>query len=180
MKRDAIEELFDYTDFAWAMIGQTVAGMPDGSITRAAPGSGWPALRDAFHHLLGSYDYWLHETLEFGEPIDPGVDALAEWSTIEDYRNGVRSVFRRVLDTTPDMKFYEEFTRTYDEEDGPETLSLADIFANLLLHERGHHGDFSTLFYQLGAQPPFVDYRMYVYLRRNPDSHYRPEGWMPR
>jgi uncharacterized damage-inducible protein DinB len=179
MKRDAIEELYDYTDFAWAMIGKTVSGMPDGSIAKPAPGSGWPALREAFRHVAGSYDDWLHGTLELAPPIDPAPETLTTWEAVDGYRGAGRATFRRLLDQTPDAKLYEEFTRTYDE-DGPETLSLADILANLLLHERGHHGDFSTLFYQLGVEPPFVDYRMYVYLRRNPDSHYRPAGWDPR
>ena len=88
----------------------------------------------------------------------------------------MRATFRRVLDETPDEKLFEPFTRTYDE-DGPETMSLGDILANLLLHERGHHGDFTTLFWQLGIEQPALDYRQYVYLKRHPDSPYRPPGW---
>jgi uncharacterized damage-inducible protein DinB len=180
LKRDAIEELFDYTDFAWAMIGEAVRALPEGTLAKPVPGSGWPALRDAFRHTVGAYDHWLHETLGYAPPVEPLAEAPGTWEAIDGYRGLMRATFRRALDGTDDATLHEEFTRTYDEEDGPETLSLADILANLLLHERGHHGDFSTLFYQLGAQPPFVDYRMYVYLKRNPESHYRPAGWSPR
>jgi uncharacterized damage-inducible protein DinB len=174
--RKTLEELYDYTDFAWAMLAQTCASLPEGTLAKAAPGAGWPALSNAFQHLLESYDDWLHNTLEFGPLIGPTAESFSDWSNIQACRDGVRSTFRRVLDDTPDEKLFERFTRTYDE-DGPETMSLGDILANLLLHERGHHGDFNTLFWQLGVEQPFMDYRMYIYLKDHPDSHYRPPGW---
>ena len=54
---------------------------------------------------------------------------------------------------------------------------IGAILANLLLHKRGHHGDFTTLFWQLGIEQPALDYRQYVYLKHHPDSPYRPPGW---
>ena len=177
LKRDALEELFDYTGFAWAMIAQAVAALPEGDLTRPAPGSGWPGLREALMHLAGSYDYWMHKELGLAALIAPSRRAMTSWDAFEEYRRSVRATFRRALDETPDAKLYEPFTKVYDEEDGAETLSVADIMTNLLLHERGHHGDISTLFYQLGAKPPLLDYRMYVYLKANPASPLRPKGW---
>ena len=56
MKRDAIEELYDYTGFAWAMIAQTGRGMPEGSLAKPVPGSGWPSLREALRYAIGAYD----------------------------------------------------------------------------------------------------------------------------
>jgi uncharacterized damage-inducible protein DinB len=46
-------------------------------------------------------------------------------------------------------------------------MSVADILAHLLLHERGHHGDLSTLFYHFGAELPSMDYRVYLHLKRS-------------
>ena len=175
--RQTLEELYDYTGFAWAMLAQACAPLPEGTLARPAPGSGWPALRDAFRHVLGSADGWLHHTLGFGPLIDPPDEALATWPGTQAYRDRLRATFRRVLDETPDGPLFEPQTRVYDEEDGPETLSLGDILANLLLHERGHHGDFTTLFWQLGIEQPALDYRWYVYLKHNPDSPHRPSGW---
>lgn len=177
LKRDVLEELYDYTGFAWAMIAQAIAGMPTGDLTRAAPGSGWPDLRAALMHVTGSYDYWLHKELGLAPVIDPAPRTMTSWEAFEHYRESTRATFRRALDETVDAKLYELFSKVYDEEDDPETLSVADIMTNLLLHERGHHGDISTLFYQLGAKPPFLDYRMYVYLKANPASPLRPKGW---
>jgi uncharacterized damage-inducible protein DinB len=174
--RKTLEELYDYTDFSWAMIARTCSALPEGTLAKAAPGAGWPALRDAFQHVLGAIDGWLHYTLELAPLINPPAEQLGAWSGIQAYREQVRATFRRVLDETPDEKLFEPFTRTYDE-DGPETMSLGDILANLLLHERGHHGDFNTLFWQLGIEQPGLDYRQYVYLKRNPESPYRPAGW---
>ena len=174
--RKTLDELYDYTACTWAMIAEVCAALPEGTLAKPAPGSGWPALRDAFQHVLGAIDGWLHETLDYGPLINPPPGALDTWEGIARYREQVRATFRRVLDETPDDQLFEPFTRTYDE-DGPETMSLADILANLLLHERGHHGDFTTLFWQLGVDQPALDYRQYVYLKHHPDSPYRPPGW---
>ena len=177
MKRDAIDELFDYTEFAWAMIGQTVNALPAGSLTKAVDGSGWPSMREAFLHVIGAADGWLHYTLEYGGVINPAPASMTGWADFDAYHRTTRATFRHILDQTPDDKLYETFTRTYDDDDMPETMSLAEILANLLLHERGHHGDISTLIYQLGGAPPALDYRQYVYIKRNPDSPLRPPGW---
>ena len=40
--------------------------------------------------------------------------------------------------------------------------SPATIFGHVLLHELRHHGDLNTLFYQLGAEGPMVEYRFFV------------------
>jgi uncharacterized damage-inducible protein DinB len=179
VRRDAIEELYDYTDFAWAAMGEAIRGLAAGSLTRSAPGSGWPALGDCLRHIVGAYDGWLHRELKLGSLVDPAPTSLTTWESFDGYRRSVRTTFRRGLDQTPDQSLYEEITRRYDEEDEPETLSLADILTNLLLHERRHHGDVTTLVHQLGGRPPFLDYRMYVFLKHNPDSPERPAGWRP-
>jgi uncharacterized damage-inducible protein DinB len=64
-----------------------------------------------------------------------------------------------VLDGSDEELFKK---RTWDLEFGPEELSPADVLTNLLLHERGHHGDLNTLFHQLGVKSYFVDYRFFV------------------
>jgi uncharacterized damage-inducible protein DinB len=177
VKRDAIEELADYTAFAWAMIGQSAHALPAGSLTRPVQLSGWPSLREAFLHVIGASDEWLHATLEYGGAIRPRPEAMAAWEDFDAYHRTTRATFQRILDQTPDAALYRPFTRTYDNDDVPETMSLADILANLLLHERGHHGDLSTLIYQLGGEPPPLDYRQYVYCKRHPESPFRPAGW---
>ena len=51
---------------------------------------------------------------------------------------------------------------TWNLDFGPEDMSRGDILTNLLLHERGHHGDISTLFHQLGVKGYLLDYRFFV------------------
>jgi uncharacterized damage-inducible protein DinB len=41
----------------------------------------------------------------------------------------------------------------------PLRYSPADVFVQVLLHERQHHGDLNTLLYQLGVERPVVEYR---------------------
>jgi uncharacterized damage-inducible protein DinB len=45
--------------------------------------------------------------------------------------------------------------------------SRGELLTHLLLHERGHHGDVSTLFYQLGIEPDMrVEYRFHLLAQR--------------
>ena len=44
---------------------------------------------------------------------------------------------------------------------GPEHMGTAGILANLVPHERGHHGDLHTLFHLHGVQSYFIDYRFF-------------------
>jgi uncharacterized damage-inducible protein DinB len=41
--------------------------------------------------------------------------------------------------------------------------SRGELVLHLLLHERGHHGDVTTLFWQLGIEPDIgLDYRFHL------------------
>ncbi|MBF6600016.1 MAG: DinB family protein [Dehalococcoidia bacterium] len=166
LTRDALDELYRYTEYAWDVFAETMRGLPPGMLTQAAPGSGWPSLRDCYRHVVGAYDGWLHYSLKRGELINPPPERLGTWDGIEDYRRRTRATFRRTLAAVSDDGLAATFAGVYDPGAAPETQSLADILGNLLLHERGHHGDLSTLLYQLGQEPPFVDYRQYA-VRRN-------------
>jgi uncharacterized damage-inducible protein DinB len=165
LTRDALEELYGYTDYTWGVFADVMRGLPDGMLTQVAPGSGWPALRDCYRHVVGAYDGWLHYTLKRGDLINPPATALTSWDQFEEYRRGTRATFRRTLDELSDDELSALFSRVYDVGEEAETLSMADILGNLLLHERGHHGDLSTLLYQLGQEPPSVDYRQYAVSR---------------
>jgi uncharacterized damage-inducible protein DinB len=49
--------------------------------------------------------------------------------------------------------------------DGAREMTPAEIVLHLLLHERGHHGDVSTLFHALGSPLPGIDYMTYAFFR---------------
>ncbi|MEX2225861.1 MAG: DinB family protein [Dehalococcoidia bacterium] len=52
--------------------------------------------------------------------------------------------------------------------DGPPAMqvSKADLLAHILLHERGHHGDVTSVLAQIRADPPAVDYLVYQFFKR--------------
>jgi uncharacterized damage-inducible protein DinB len=165
LRRDALEELYDYTAFAWDAYAAIFRALAPQMIREPASGSGWPALKDALVHVVECYDGWLNYVLERGPFVYPAVKAtLDSWDAIDGYRRQVRATLRKLLDEMPDEELYRTFTREYDA-GKPETMSVADIAANLLVHERGHHGDFNTLLYQLGQPQPAVDYRQFAITR---------------
>src|SRR5262245_33370366 len=51
MDRAAIEELFTFTEYSWREHVQLIRPHGDRALTHPAPGSGWPALRDALAHI---------------------------------------------------------------------------------------------------------------------------------
>ena len=70
-----------------------------------------------------------------------------------------RASFFKALDCS-DQELYAK--REYKFTDVPETLSRADILTNLVIHERGHHGDLNTLFHRLGIRSFVIDYRYFI------------------
>ncbi len=160
MDRKALEELYSYTDFSWARHAKVMEELPPGQFATPVPGSGWPSLRDCFSHFVQAYDGWIngHWGLGLGEMSRP--KDLTTWDEMAAYRVRGREAFRKALDC-PDEVLYEK--RTFDWGDGEtEHLARGDILGNLLMHERGHHGDISTLLHTLGIKSPIVDYRFFV------------------
>jgi uncharacterized damage-inducible protein DinB len=152
--RPAIEELFAFTDYSWREYANQLRPLGDDFLTRPAPGSGWPALRDAFVHINWAYVRWLADTAGTSD-IEP--ERISSWDELEDYRRRVRSRFREYLDSLSDDELTTPRGMNIDGkmiQYGP-----ADIFVHVLLHERAHHGDLNTLFFQLGKEPPMVEYR---------------------
>jgi uncharacterized damage-inducible protein DinB len=154
MDRAAIEELFAFTDFAWREYADLLRPLGDEFLTKPAPGSGWPALRDAFAHINWAYVRWLSEPA--GTCDEPRA-TVSSWDELEDYRQDVRGRARAYLVGLDDVTLSTDREMNID----GETLrySPGEIFVHVLLHERQHHGDLGTLLYQLGLEVPVVEYR---------------------
>jgi uncharacterized damage-inducible protein DinB len=96
-----------------------------------------------------------------GTPVSE-LDAASvdDWSVLADYREQVTGRFREVLAGLTDEELF--LRRNVEFEDGFRVCSWGELAANILLHERGHHGDITTLLYQLGIEPPRLDYRWHL------------------
>lgn len=154
MDRAAIEELFAFTDYSWTEHERAIRPLGDDVLTKPAPGSGWPALRDVLAHINWAYVRWLADpTTTTDEPVE----RATSWDELEAYRRRVRGRARAYLDSLGDD---ELVSRREMDVDG-ETLrySPAEILVHVLLHERQHHGDVNTVLYQLGIEVPIVEYR---------------------
>jgi uncharacterized damage-inducible protein DinB len=164
MNRAAINEIFDYNAWAWGNVADQIKAHGEQLLARPAPGSGWPALGNCFGHIVFAYDVWL-ETLA-GEPRReeneaPLISTLAELIAND---SRARARFRECLASLSD----DELQSDMDMVIYGQTLAYApaDILGNLVMHERGHHGDINTLFYQHGIDGGVPDYRWYVNVRR--------------
>lgn len=107
MDRAAIEELFNYTGYAWAEIAATMAKLDLGLLAKPAPGSGWPALRDCFGHQLMAYDDWLAE-LEGRPMLDFNPKVANAWPEIEAYAHTVRERFAAYISSLSDEELFAE------------------------------------------------------------------------
>jgi len=154
MDRSAIEELFAFTDYSWRQFAEAVRPFGDETLAKVAPGSGWPALRDAFVHINWAYVRWLAEPAGTSA-IEP--EEIDSWDELEDYRRRVRSHARAYFKSLSDSELTAP--REMDIDGEPMRYSPAEIFVHVLLHEREHHGDINTLLYQLGFEPTMVEYR---------------------
>lgn len=166
MDRAAIEELFEYTGFCWAEIGRVMARRDADLVATPAPGSGWPALRDCFGHQLMAYEDWLAE-LEGRPTLDFDPKAADSWAVIQAYAHTVRERFAACLSSLSDEELYSE--REVDVDGEVRQYTPAQLLANVLIHDRGHHGDVNTLLYQHGIPDddwPWLEFRAYISAQR--------------
>jgi uncharacterized damage-inducible protein DinB len=161
MDRAGIEELFAFTEYSWHEHERAIRPLGDEALMKPAPGSGWPALRDALTHINWAYVRWLADPA--GTSDEP-VERVTSWDELDAYRRRVRGRAREYLDSLGDGELLTPYEMNVDGE--PLLYSPADIFVHTLLHERQHHGDVSTLLYQLGIEPPIVEFRFSLPDRR--------------
>jgi uncharacterized damage-inducible protein DinB len=161
MDRSAIEDLFAFTDYTWREYERAIRPRGDETLVKAAPGSGWPALRDALVHMNWAYVRWLADP---AGTADLPVERVNSWDELDAYRQRVRDQAREYLDSLSANELMTPRDMNVDGE--PMRYSRAEIFIHVLLHERQHHGDINTLLYQLGVEPPIVEYRFSLGGRR--------------
>lgn len=163
MDRAAIEELYAYTGWAWERIERTIDALPAGAYEGATEASGWPSIAACITHFASAYDGWINGAwaLGLGETTYPAdyPAPVTSWPSMKAYRQRLRASFRLAFDQ-PDDVVFTKHPKDYGL--GEESLSRADILTNLLLHERGHHGDLNTLFHQHGIRSYIIDYRFFV------------------
>lgn len=160
--RDALRELFDYTAFTWASYAKVTAKLPADALTREIDGSGWPALRNALFHVASAWDGWINEFAGTGATVDKDYKPDT-WGEIDAYRQRMRPLLRRIIDETPDERLQTPWMPIVP--GGEAEMTPAEIILHILLHERGHHGDVSTLFSALGNELPRIDYMTYAFFR---------------
>jgi uncharacterized damage-inducible protein DinB len=160
--RSAIGKLFTFTDYSWDEHESVIRPLGDNALTAPAPGSGWPALRDALAHINWAYIRWLANP---DATTDEPVERVASWRELDAYRRRVRDHARGYLHSLDD----EELATPREMNVDGETLlySPGEILVHVLLHERQHHGDVNTLLYQLGIEIPIVEYRFSLPERRS-------------
>lgn len=162
--REAVEDLFAYSGWAWGEIAKVVeaADDPDEFVNRVAPGSGWPNIGACLVHMNLAYERWLNEPT-IGLRV-PGPDELGTWAAIRALRDNVRAAFEARLGSFTDDALTA--VRDFDIDGEMFPYSPGELLTHLLLHERGHHGDFMTLLYQLGVEQVGLEYRFHLLAQR--------------
>jgi uncharacterized damage-inducible protein DinB len=154
MDRAAIGELFRFIDHGWGVYRDVIRPLGDDRLVAPAPGSGWPALADALVHLNWAYIRWLADP---GGTTEAPVERVRSWDELEAYRHRVFDPPRERLSRLTEAELATPHEMNVD----GTTMRYrpADIFVHALLHERQHHGDLNTLLFQLGVEPPIVEFR---------------------
>ena len=76
----------------------------------------------------------------------------ATWDYIDSCHATSGERARAYLSSLSDAELHAD--RDFDIDGQTLAYAPAELLGNLVIHERGHHGDINTLFYQLGLQPP--------------------------
>jgi DinB superfamily len=108
-------------------------------VTKPAPGSGWPALRDALAHINWAYVRWLADPFA---TTDEPAERATSWDELDAIRRRVRDHARGYLYSLDDDKLSTPREMNVD---GRRLLySPGEILVHVMLHERQHHGDLNT------------------------------------
>jgi len=161
MNRAALRDLFDYTGWAWEQVREAVPR--DEMLVAAAPGSGWPNLRNCLAHIILAYDRWVPAIVDLAaEPLpEPAGRDFRIWGQIDAQRARTRAGLEAALDRWSDDELQQ--LHEVDIDGAPVQYSRAELILHLLLHERGHHGDVTTLFWQLGlGEETMLEYRFHL------------------
>ncbi|MEX2159647.1 MAG: DinB family protein [Dehalococcoidia bacterium] len=168
--RAALEDLFDYTTFTWESYGRSLKQLPPDALTRPIAGSGWSSLWEVLVHLAVAWDEWLRDRLGLDNALDVDAASLVSWDDIQAIRERTRGWLKRVLEETADEELHGRAALMFEGTAAEIRATAADILAHMLLHERGHHGDISTLLVQLGAMAPNVDYIVYLWFKQRRET----------
>ncbi len=161
MNKADLIDLLDYTGYAWDQLRQ--AAPDDAQLVQVAPGSGWPALRNCLGHMVLAYERWLPAIIELrSHPLPPLAEGdFLTWAQVDAHRQRVRDELRRHLDRWDEGEL--GLLHEVDVDGEAIRYSRAELVLHLLLHERGHHGDVTTLLWQLGIEPDHaIDYRFHL------------------
>lgn len=164
MDRATLDEIYDYTGWVWGQVTGAITEIGDDILSKPAPGSGWPALRNCLGHICFGWDIWM-SSLDGLPPVE--FDAsTTDLPALETHYQGVRRRWRTHLDSLTDAELAAD--RDVQTRTGVLRYTSGEILFHILTHDRGHHGDISTLFYQLGKEEelPMIDYRFYVDTKR--------------
>jgi uncharacterized damage-inducible protein DinB len=163
MNRDALNELFDFTNFTWETYARALKKLPPETLTRKIDGSGWGSVKKPLLHIAAAWDGWLAE--KAGDTFSEfPIDEIVTWDAIQELRTQTRGWIRRILDETSDAYFYEKLEPTHDGP-GASLVSASTVMLHILLHERGHHGDITTTLSQAGAAIGNSDYLIYLFFK---------------
>lgn len=163
MNKDALLDLNTYVDWAWEQIKRAIGPDDDDVLLRPAPGSGWPALRNCLGHIILAYERWLPAIIQLHTvPLpDLGDDDLRNWSQIDEHRRRVRKALTSYVEGSTDAGLAA--MHNVDIDGTPVRYSRGELITHLLLHERGHHGDLTTLFWQVNLDAEtMLEYRFHL------------------
>jgi uncharacterized damage-inducible protein DinB len=161
MDKAALLDLFEYTGFVWDQIREVVP--EDATLVAVAPASGWPALRNCLGHIIRAYDRWVPAIvdLQMGRMAEIADGDFRTWAQLEAERARTRGALRAGIErwTEGELQHLQD-VEVYA---SPVRYSPAELILHLLLHERGHHGDVTTLFWQLGIEAETAfEYRFHL------------------
>jgi uncharacterized damage-inducible protein DinB len=150
MDKAALEDLFAYTGWVWDQVRATVPA--DETLVTVAPGSSWPDLRNCLAHIILAYDRWVPAIVELRTRPVPELpdNDFRTWAQVGAQRERTRTSLHEAIDHWPDSNLQQ--MHDVDIDGSAIRYSRAELILHLLLHERGHHGDITTLFWQLGIE----------------------------
>ena len=163
--RDGLLALYDYTEFTWQTYANAIGQLPPEALRRPVEGSGWPSLDKALFHIAAGWDGWLRDRAGATDALPSDGDAHT-WDDIAAIRTRTRGWMRAVLGAATDGDLAAPTELMSPGTAAEWRATPGQVLAHILLHERGHHGDITTLIAALGGTPAASDYLVYRFFEQ--------------
>lgn len=155
-----VHSLFAFNEWANARVFRAASELSPEQFTRHVTSS-FPSIRDTLSHIVAAEWLWLRRWKAESPSSAPDWSVAPDLMTLQRALGDVEAERRAFLKSLRDQDLTQELV--YRNLSGEEFRKvLGGLLTHLVNHSTYHRGQITTLFRQVGADPPATDFLLFM------------------